>query len=81
MPIDKKQFWEDKIIGWEDIRYKRDTTNFNIFENFVNKTNKTLIFRLNIAFKILEPLLRNKKSRTDFIYNKRDQIKKFIIKI
>ena len=47
MPIDKKQFWEDKIIGWEDIRYKRDTTNFNIFENFVNRTNKTLIYRLN----------------------------------
>ena len=61
MPIDKKQFWEDKIIGWENIRYKRDSTNFNIFENFVNKTNKTLIFRLNTAFKILEPLLRNKK--------------------
>tara|TARA_Y100001970_G_C14239347_1_gene863887 strand:+ start:1468 stop:2160 length:693 start_codon:yes stop_codon:yes gene_type:complete len=61
MPIDKKQFWEDKIIGWEDIRYKRDTTNFNIFENFVNRTNKTLIYRLNTAFKILKPLLKDKK--------------------
>ena len=61
MTIDKKKFWEDKIIGWEDIRYKRDTTNFNIFENFVNKNNKTLIYRLNTAFKILEPLLKNKR--------------------
>ncbi len=61
MSINKKQFWEDKIIGWEDIRYKRDTKNFNIFETFVNKTNQTLIFRLNTAFKILEPLLRNKR--------------------
>ena len=61
MAVDKKKFWEDKIIGWEDIRYKRDTTNFNIFENFVNKTNKTLIYRMNTAFKILEPLLKNKR--------------------
>ena len=61
MAIDKKKFWEDKIIGWEDIRYKRNSKNFNIFENFVNKTNKTLIYRLNTAFEILKPFLKNKK--------------------
>ena len=60
MPIDKKKFWEDKIIGWEDIRYKRKAKKFNIFEKFVNKTNNTLINRLNTAFEILEPFLKDK---------------------
>ena len=27
MSIDKKQFWEDKIIGWEDLRYDKKETN------------------------------------------------------
>ena len=60
MSIDKKQFWEDKIIGWEDLRYDKKETNFNLFEKTVDKTNNTLIFRLNFAFKILEPLIKNK---------------------
>ena len=53
MSIDKKQFWEDKIIGWEDLRYDKKETNFNLFEKTVDKTNNTLIFRLNFAFKII----------------------------
>lgn len=60
MNIDKKQFWEDKIIGWENLRYNKKETNFNLFEKTVDKTNNTLIFRLNFAFKILEPLVKNK---------------------
>jgi len=59
--IDKKNFWEKKIIGWEDIRYKNDSTNQNFFEKFVNKTNKTLIFRLKTTLEILRPLVKNKK--------------------
>ncbi len=61
MAIDKKKFWEDKIIGWEDIRYKRNSKNFNFFETFVNNTNKTVIYRLNTALRILKPHLKNKK--------------------
>jgi SAM-dependent methyltransferase len=61
MEIDKKNFWEKKIIGWEDIRYKSDATNQNFFEKFVNKTNKTLIFRLRSTLDILAPLVKNKK--------------------
>lgn len=61
MQIDKKNFWEKKIIGWEDIRYKSDATNQNFFEKFVNKTNKTLIYRLKATLDILGPLVKNKK--------------------
>ena len=60
MIIDKKKFWEDKIIGWEDLRYNKKDKNFNLFEKTVDKTNNTLIFRLNFIFKILQPLIRNK---------------------
>lgn len=61
MNIDKKNFWEKKIIGWEDLRYKKNESGFNLFEKTVDKTNNTLIFRLNFAFEILEPLIKNKK--------------------
>ena len=61
MKIDKKEFWEKKIIGWEDLRYKKNESVFNLFEKNVDKTNNTLIFRLNFAFEILEPLIKNKK--------------------
>ena len=60
MNIDKKKFWEDKIIGWEDLRYNKKDKNLNLFEKTVDKTNNTLIFRLNFIFKILQPLIRNK---------------------
>ena len=61
MNVDKKEFWENKIIGWEDIRYKSLPNNQSFFEKFVNKTNKTLIFRLNTALEILKPLIKDKK--------------------
>jgi SAM-dependent methyltransferase len=61
MKIDKKLFWENKIIGWEDIRYQRSEENFNFFESIVNRTNKTLIFRLETAFKSLLPYIKDKK--------------------
>ena len=61
MNVDKKKFWENKIIGWEDIRYKSLSNNQSFFEKFVNKTNKTLIFRLNTALEILKPLIKDKK--------------------
>ena len=61
MSVDKKKFWEKKIIGWEDLRYNKEESGFNLFEKTVDKTNNTLIFRLNFAFKILEPLIKNKK--------------------
>jgi 2-polyprenyl-3-methyl-5-hydroxy-6-metoxy-1,4-benzoquinol methylase len=61
MTIDKKFFWENKIIEWEDIRYKNISQNQNFFEKFVNITNKTLTSRLNTTLKILKPLVKNKK--------------------
>lgn len=61
MSIDKKNFWEKKIIGWEDLRYNKNNSGFNLFEKTVDKTNNTLIFRLNFAFKILKPLIKDKK--------------------
>tara|TARA_B110000305_G_C19289569_1_gene563497 strand:- start:77 stop:787 length:711 start_codon:yes stop_codon:yes gene_type:complete len=61
MSIDKKNFWENKIINWEDIRYKSVSGNLSFFERFVNRTNKTLKFRLKTALEILKPLVKNKK--------------------
>tara|TARA_B100001029_G_C14984347_1_gene408026 strand:- start:41 stop:745 length:705 start_codon:yes stop_codon:yes gene_type:complete len=61
MTVDKKKFWEDKILGWEDLRYNKKKTNFNLFEKTVDKTNNTLIYRLKFAFEILSPLIKNKK--------------------
>ena len=60
MTIDKKKFWEDKIIGWENLRYDKIETDFNLFEKTVDKTNNTLIYRLNFAHKILGPLVKDK---------------------
>ena len=59
MTINKK-FWEDKIIGWENLRYDKIETDFNLFEKTVDKTNNTLIYRLNFAHKILGPLVKDK---------------------
>ena len=60
MTINKKKFWEDKIIGWENLRYDKIETDFNLFEKTVDKTNNTLIYRLNFAHKILGPLVKDK---------------------
>jgi len=60
MTLDKKKFWEEKIIGWEDIRYKKFSGNQNFFEKLVNRTNNTILFRAKIALEILKPLIKNK---------------------
>ena len=31
--VDKKEFWENKIIGWEDGRYRLDRHNLSFLEN------------------------------------------------
>ena len=59
--IDKKNFWEKKILNWENARYKKKFNEHNFFEKFVNSTNQTLLFRLKIALEHLKPHLKNKK--------------------
>lgn len=55
----KKEFWEKKIIGWEDGRYALKKTNTNGLENFSDKLSSSLIFRQKIALQHLKPLIEN----------------------
>ena len=55
----KKEFWEKKIIGWEDGRYSLNKTDSNKLENFSDKLSSSLIHRQKIALKYLKPFIEN----------------------
>ena len=62
MTINKKLFWENKIIGWEDIRYKSESKNQKSTE-----LHKNIIS----SFKKVEPnTIRKPEIITDIIKRK-----------
>ena len=52
--IDAKNYWENKIVGWEDGRYMK-TENSGGIENLADKASNSLRFRLIAATQLLTP--------------------------
>lgn len=59
--MDPKVFWDEKIIGWEDGRYKTGTGKFSILENLADKASTSLRFRLEYARTLLLPHVAGKR--------------------
>tara|TARA_B110000967_G_C18625773_1_gene431131 strand:+ start:36 stop:716 length:681 start_codon:yes stop_codon:yes gene_type:complete len=54
MSVDKKKFWEKKIIGWEDGRYNLKNDRINFLENIGDKASSSLYHRQKICLEILK---------------------------
>ena len=52
MTVDKKDFWEKKIIGWEDGRYNLKDDHINFLENIGDKSSSSLFYRQKICLEI-----------------------------
>ena len=57
----KKDFWEKKIIGWENGRYAFEKTNLSTLENVSDKLSSSLIFRQKFAIELLKPVIKGAK--------------------
>ena len=60
MTVDKKDFWEKKIIGWEDGRYNLKDDHINFLENLGDKSSSSLFYRQKICLEILKDKVYNK---------------------
>jgi|TARA_Y100000294_G_scaffold155453_1_gene155679 2-polyprenyl-3-methyl-5-hydroxy-6-metoxy-1,4-benzoquinol methylase len=59
--LDKKQFWENKILKWESRRYGNKDDSSGPISFFRKKTGSSLQYRMQAATKILSPYLAGKK--------------------
>jgi 2-polyprenyl-3-methyl-5-hydroxy-6-metoxy-1,4-benzoquinol methylase len=57
---DKVQFWNDKILGWEQSRYAGNASGEAVLEKLVKGGGGSVRNRLQIAANILRPHLRGK---------------------
>jgi SAM-dependent methyltransferase len=60
MPVDAKDFWETKLIGWEQGRYGRPDRPLGFLEWIANRSSSSLRFRVSIVPELLKPFLANK---------------------
>tara|TARA_B100001964_G_C14094473_1_gene536335 strand:+ start:300 stop:971 length:672 start_codon:yes stop_codon:yes gene_type:complete len=60
MIINKKQFWLNKIIGWENGRYNIKDVKSNFLEKFSDKFSSSLMYRQKIAINFLITKIKNK---------------------
>ena len=61
MPVDAKEFWEAKLIGWEQGRYGSPDRPLGFLEWIANRSSSSLRFRVSIVPELLKPFLSNKK--------------------
>lgn len=54
-PIDRRRFWDDKILGWEASRYASPTAAATAFERLAAGLSGSLRFRLVTAGTLLAP--------------------------
>jgi SAM-dependent methyltransferase len=57
---DPKQFWEDKILTWENGRYGKRAERASPLERLANRASNSLRFRLEITKKLLTPYVEGK---------------------
>jgi hypothetical protein len=61
MAVDPKQFWEAKLLAWEQGRYGRPGRPRDILEWIANRSSMSLRFRVAITPELLRPNLANKR--------------------
>src|SRR5688572_6105747 len=61
MEIDPKEFWEKKILTWEVGRYSSPEKRVGLVEWIANRSSMSLRFRVQVAPRLLEPHLRDKR--------------------
>jgi SAM-dependent methyltransferase len=61
MPVDAKDFWEAKLLGWEQGRYGSPDHPLGFLEWIANRSSSSLRFRVSIVPELLRPFLLNKK--------------------
>jgi SAM-dependent methyltransferase len=61
MPVDPKQFWEDKLLAWEQGRYGKPERALGLLEWIANRSSMSLRHRLTITPELLKPFLAGKR--------------------
>jgi SAM-dependent methyltransferase len=61
MAVDPKQFWEAKLLAWEEGRYGRPDRPRGLLEWIANRSSMSLRFRVAIAPELLRPYLAGKR--------------------
>ena len=61
MPVDPKQFWEDKLSSWEQGRYGKQQRPSGILEWIANRSSTSLRYRLANTPELLKPFLAGKR--------------------
>jgi len=61
MPVDPKQFWEDKLLTWEQGRYGKPERPPGLLEWIANRSSISLRYRVAITPELLEPFLAGKR--------------------
>jgi SAM-dependent methyltransferase len=61
MAIDPKQFWEAKLLTWEQGRYGEPDRPLGFLEWIANRSSSSLRFRVSITPQLLRPFLFNKR--------------------
>ena len=59
--MDKKQFWENKILNWEGSRYGNQDNSSELISFFRKKTGSSLQYRMQATAEILSPYLLGKR--------------------
>jgi len=57
MVTDHKQFWEKKILAWEEGRYGPPSEGRRLLEDIANRSSASLRFRLDITRQLLGPFV------------------------
>jgi SAM-dependent methyltransferase len=60
MAVDPKEFWEAKLLGWEQGRYGSPDRPPGFLEWIANRSSSSLRFRVSITPELLRPFLSNK---------------------
>lgn len=58
MQTDPKNFWNNKILGWEESRYRKKSPDF--LESVASAQSSSLRFRMSKALEILAPVTKGK---------------------
>jgi SAM-dependent methyltransferase len=61
MPVDPKQFWEAKLLPWEQGRYGNSDHPHGLLEWIANRSSMSLRFRVAITPELLQPYLDGKR--------------------
>jgi SAM-dependent methyltransferase len=61
MTIDPKQFWEEKLVQWEDGRYGSPPRATGLLEWIADRSSMSLRYRVDVTVKLLEPYVQGKR--------------------